>query len=191
LLNIDGVLEMLLSEVQAENPPHPNPVNGERESSLADSLLVTGERESGPAFDLDSHIFYLLTQVFARRNRDLARSLKPLGVTVAKWRVLAVLGDRDGATMSQLAELSSIDRTTLTRTLDQMVRDGLVERRAGPSDRRIVHLHLTGSGRDLLAAVLPIVMTQNQRAIGGVGANDLAMLRGTLRRMIENLDGDP
>lgn len=143
-----------------------------------------------PAFDLEAHVFYLFTQIFGRRNRHLTEQLKPLRITVPKWRVLAVLHERPNCTMNRLADLTTVDRTTLTRTLDQMVRDGLVARRADSRDRRSVRLHLTPKGNEAFDLVLPRVVEQNERAMRGLGARDLAALRATLHRMVRNLDPD-
>jgi DNA-binding MarR family transcriptional regulator len=143
-----------------------------------------------PAFDLENHIFYLFTQIFGRRNRDLGEKLRPFGVTVPKWRVLAVLQDRPGIAMSRLAELTTVDRTTLTRTLDQMVRDGLVLRQADRRDRRSIRLRLTRKGANTFTEVLPTVVEQNERAAHGLTVEDLGALRRTLHRMVRNLDPD-
>jgi DNA-binding MarR family transcriptional regulator len=141
-----------------------------------------------PEFQLDTHVFYLFTQIFGWRNRDLTEKLKPFRITVPKWRVLAVLSQRPGMTMNRLAELTTVDRTTLTRTLDQMARDGLVERRGDARDRRSVLLHLTAKGEDAFRLVLPSVIEQNERAVIGLSAAELAALRDMLHRMVRNLD---
>jgi DNA-binding MarR family transcriptional regulator len=139
-------------------------------------------------FVLDDHVFYLFTQIFGRRNRALAAGLRPFGVTVAKWRVLAVLDHSPGATMGALAHLTSVDRTTLTRTLDQLAKDGLVDRKADERDRRLLRLALTPGGAALFRRILPIVEEQNARALEGLSGAELDQLRAQLRRMIANLD---
>ena len=143
-----------------------------------------------PAFDLEEHVFYLFTQIFGRRNRHLSEQLKAFRITVPKWRVLAVLHERPNCTMNRLADLTTVDRTTLTRTLDQMVRDGLVARRADSQDRRSVRLDLTDKGIEAFRLVLPRVIEQNERAMSGLSARDLASFRATLHRMVRNLDPD-
>jgi DNA-binding MarR family transcriptional regulator len=141
-------------------------------------------------FPLDDHIFYLFTQIFGRRNRDLAEKLKPFRITVPKWRVLAVLNERPNCTMNRLAGLTTVDRTTLTRTVDNMVAQGLVARRADPKDGRSVRLQLTAKGVDAFRLVLPSVLEQNERAVRDLDQAELAMLRGVLHRMVRNLDPD-
>jgi DNA-binding MarR family transcriptional regulator len=141
-----------------------------------------------PAFRLDDHIFFLFTQIFGRRNRQLAAKLKPLAVTVPQWRILAVLHERAGSTMNELADLTTVDRTTLTRALDRMVRGDLVTRRSNAHDGRSIRLYLTTAGEAAFRRVLPRVLEQNERAVRGFSAAELAALRTMLHRMIGSLE---
>lgn len=147
-----------------------------------------GAAPIGAPFTLDHHLFYLFTQILGRRSRQLGELLRPFGITVPKWRVLAVLGERPGCTMNQLADYATIDRTTLTRTLDQMVADGLIERISGAQDRRNVHLRLTAAGSRKLKRVLPIVLPHNGRAVDGFAPAELDRFYDDLHRVLRNLD---
>ncbi len=151
---------------------------------------LKGPTRAPPVFKLESHIFYLFTQIFGRRNRRLAAALKPLGIGVPQWRILAVLHERPGVGMNELADLTTVDRTTLTRAVDRMTRDRLVVRRSDAQDRRSVRLHLTAAGRELFRRVLPRVIAENERATRGFGAAELAGFRAQLNRMVRNLDPD-
>jgi DNA-binding MarR family transcriptional regulator len=154
------------------------------------TMVRAGAAETPAPFALDSHIFYLFTQIFGRRNRALARELAPLGIDVPQWRILAVLHERPGCTMNELADLTTVDRTTLTRALDRMVAGGLATRRSDAQDRRSVRLSLTPVGRDAFRRVLPRVIEQNERAVQGFTAEELAAFRALLHRMVRNLDPD-
>ena len=81
-----------------------------------------------PEFDLDGHLFFWLTQVIGARDRRLNAELKDFGLRVPEWRALAALYSRRHCTMSVLADLASIDRTTLTRTVDRMQDAGWLAR---------------------------------------------------------------
>ena len=151
---------------------------------------VRSLQASRRTFDLEGHIYFLFTQIFGRRNRHLGEKLAPHAITVPKWRVLAVLHERPGVTMNQLADFTTVDRTTLTRTLDQMVEDRLIERRDDARDRRAVRLHLTGHGREVFEKILPLVMDENERATQGIAPGELAQFGRTLQRMVRNLDPD-
>jgi DNA-binding MarR family transcriptional regulator len=162
-------------------------VGAMRERRARSMLTVAA---SHPAFHLESHVFFLFTQIFGRRNRQLTEALKPLAISIPQWRVLAVLHERPGLTMNQLADLATVDRTTLTRALDAMVRRRLVERRADTRDRRSVRLHLTETGNAAFFQVLPRVVEQNERAMAGFTEAEGAVLRSMLHRMFDNLGNE-
>ena len=139
------------------------------------------------SFRLESHLFYYFSQILARRTRALNAQLQPFGLDYARWRVLAVLNEAASMSMGRLAELSSVDRTTLTRTLGLMEAGGLIRRAPNMADRRGVDISLTAKGRRLLGEILPQVLAQTARAVVGFDADEVARLRGLLARMVENL----
>lgn len=143
---------------------------------------------SSADFDLEGHVFYLFTQIMGRRNRQLQEQLEPCSVSVPQWRILAVLHERAGCTMNELADVTTVDRTTLTRALDRMVAEGLVARKNDARDRRNVRLDLTPAGDDTFRRVLPRVVAQNERAVEGFSAAEAASIRALLHRMLRNLD---
>ena len=97
--------------------------------------------------DLTSYVFHLFAVVGRHREARLEAELKPIGLNLARHRALSVILALEPCTMSELAEYSAVDRTTLTRTVDQLVDAGLVERATPREDRRQVVLTLTDEGR--------------------------------------------
>lgn len=144
-----------------------------------------------PAFELDAHPFFWLTQVTAARDRQLASALKGLGLRVPEWRALAALYSRRGCSMSELADLASIDRTTLTRTVDRMQEAGWLTRVCDGEDMRVTRLALTGAGERLFARVWPIVARLNEAAMAGLPPSAVDGLRSMLAHMKQNLDEEP
>lgn len=140
------------------------------------------------AFDLDSHVFYWLTQVIGARDRELTQGLREFGLRVPEWRALAALYARQRCTMSELAELATIDRTTLTRTVDRMQDAGWVARLADSDDMRVTRLALTAGGRRLFDKVWPAVQRLNELALAGLPKADIQQLHKTLERMRSNLE---
>jgi DNA-binding MarR family transcriptional regulator len=144
-----------------------------------------------PAFELDEHVFFWLTQVMGARDRRLNAELKGFGLRVPEWRALAALYSRRKCTMSELAELASIDRTTLTRTIDRMQDAGWLSRTADGEDMRVTRLALTASGERLFARVWPTVERLNDAAVAGLPPTLVERLRGALAQMKSNLDEPP
>jgi len=144
-----------------------------------------------PAFELDRHVFFWLTQVIGARDRRLNQALKGFGLRVPEWRALAALHSRRHCTMSELAELASIDRTTLTRTVDRMQGAGWLARLSDGADMRVTRLSPTAAGERLFARVWPTVAQLNDAALAGLSAAAVERLRATLAQMKSNLDEEP
>lgn len=89
----------------------------------------------------------LLSQVERRVTRRLADLLKDAGATVEQWRVLMMLSDGSGHTMTEVAEFALVPAPTLTRLVDHMVADNFVYRRVDQQDRRRVKVFLSDRGR--------------------------------------------
>lgn len=144
-----------------------------------------------PAFDLDGHVFFWLTQVTAARDLQLASALKAFGVRVPEWRALAALYARQRCTMSELADLAAIDRTTLTRTVDRMQDAGWLARLSDGEDMRVTRLALTAPGEKLFARMWPVVQRLNRAALVGLPPGAAEKLREALAHIKRNLDEEP
>ena len=121
------------------------------------------------AFDLESHAFFWMTQVIASRDRQLAVELKGNDLRVPEWRALASLHARKTLSMSELADLASIERSTLSRTVDRMQRSGW------PEDRTEVTLTHLGN---VIAASLPLTLHQAVSQ-GRANSGDTLLMVGT------------
>ncbi len=92
---------------------------------------------------------------FRNNMRQLQRSLgwqaksdaACCGVTVAQCHALLEIGCNSGITLIDLASALTLDTSTISRTIEGMVRDGLVKRKAQPDDRRYLSLTLTQKGQ--------------------------------------------
>lgn len=86
-------------------------------------------------------------------------ALRPSGLTNTQFSTLAVISLSEGSagidlTMSELAARIGVERTTLTRNLEVMRRDGLVRVMAG-ADARCKRIELTAKGRAALQRRCP------------------------------------
>jgi homoprotocatechuate degradation regulator HpaR len=79
------------------------------------------------------------------------------GITEQQWRVLRVLWEDDGSSLSALAAATLIPGPSLVGVVDRLTRDGLVIRRRSEIDRRVVHIFVTREGKALERAVKPRV----------------------------------
>ena len=95
-----------------------------------------------------------------RAARALARrfdeALRPVGMTSGQFSLLMSLNRPEPPTISDVAELLAMDRTTLTAALKPLKRRKLVTIAVDKEDRRSRRLALTADGRALLASAVPI-----------------------------------
>ncbi len=91
-------------------------------------------------------------------HRLMAREVARVGLTVPQFFVLRGLAHRERAkeacSVGDLAERLQQSYPTVTGILDRLEREGLVERRRDPENRRVVRVRLTDQGRALLEELL-------------------------------------
>lgn len=130
---------------------------------------------------------YVLNRVTSRLNVDFQSALRQRDMTLTHWRVLAFLNETDGLGVSALADCTVTDQSTLSRALQQMEKNRLVERRAGTADNRFVEIHITTTGRQLFADIIPLALQLRDRALEGLADADREHLLDLLSRILDNL----
>ena len=111
-------------------------------------------------------------------------ALRPSGLRVTQFSMLAALARRGEANLRQLEEALAIDQTTLTRSMGVLERDGLTERVDNP-DRRVKAMRLTAKGRATLAAARPLCSLAQDRVLGELGAKGWADARRRLAHLLD------
>ncbi len=138
---------------------------------------------------VDDYLPYLLARASHLVSSGFHAELRRRGVPVGVWRVLATLCDREALTVGELAERVLMKQPTLTKLVDRMVAEGLVERREVPGDRRKVEVRITAEGRHRVAPLLAAAR-EHERAILAVctGAGG-RVLKETLATLLRALAG--
>jgi DNA-binding MarR family transcriptional regulator len=115
----------------------------------------------------------------------LAAELADLDLTASEISALANLADGQGRTVSELGAATGTRPTTLTSVLDRLERRGHITRGARPGDRRAVLIELTGSGRLAAARIGQAIASLEHRALGGLPASAITVLRTALQALTE------
>ena len=127
---------------------------------------VVGDRkaEVGSA----DYLFHLLAVISRRRDCELDHLLQGLKLNIGRYRALATIDVFGPCTMTAFANLSPLDRTTNTRTVDHLVRSGWVSRSKDADDRRQIYIALTEAGVDLYHRARDIISAHNSKLIEGI-----------------------
>jgi MarR family transcriptional regulator for hemolysin len=138
---------------------------------------------------------------FAFVINDVARLLRTcadhkageFGMSRAQWAVMVRLERHQGLKQSELAEMLEIQPITLTRLVDRLCDNGLIERRPDPDDRRAKRLFLTPAARPVMDRLDALGQELLGAAVEGLTPADvellsakLGLIKHNLRRMLEN-----
>jgi DNA-binding MarR family transcriptional regulator len=140
--------------------------------------------------DLTTYVFHLFAVVSRHREARLEVALRPLGLNLSRHRAISVIQALEPCTMSEVADFSAVDRTTLTRTIDPLVAAGLVRRTTPPEDRRQVILTLTDAGHDACRRSLRAIFQLNRELLAGVAEAEQRAVARTLEAFVGRLISD-
>lgn len=107
----------------------------------------------------------------------------------AQGRILYVLWQGDGLTISQLSVQTSLANTTLTSMLDRMERSGLIQREPSPTDRRALLVRLTDKAHALREDYDRISQRMNEMYYLGFTEAEIRQFESYLQRVLDNLQG--
>jgi DNA-binding MarR family transcriptional regulator len=141
-------------------------------------------------FSLDDSYGYLVNLAAQRLKYELHQAFQAKGydVTPEQWAVLNRLWEQDGLSQVELAERTFKDKPGTTRILNLLEKKGIVVRHSDDSDRRVLRVFLTQTGKDLKDKL--ILCAQEVLAKGGkdLTSQELAQFNRTLNQILSNLE---
>ena len=126
----------------------------------------------------------LLVEASRRATADLERVLGPQGLPVEFWRVLEVLSDENGRSMSVLADAVSMKLPSLSKLIDRMVAQALVQRAPDPLDQRRVLVYISDVGLEKVRGLRGSVQKQRSSLESSLGTEAGRELKRLLQAFI-------
>ncbi|MEM1298892.1 MAG: MarR family transcriptional regulator [Pseudomonadota bacterium] len=140
--------------------------------------------------DAETNAGFLIHDVSRMMRGWFDERAQDLGLTRAQWRVLVHLAAREGVNQRELSEILEIDTVTLGRHIDRLERDGWLERRPDPKDRRAWLLHLLPAARPVLDQMEALAERTMTLALDGLGEAERAQFIDVLTRIKRNFTED-
>ncbi|MFJ2815267.1 MarR family winged helix-turn-helix transcriptional regulator [Streptomyces sp. NPDC091279] len=129
----------------------------------------------------------LLSSAERLMTRRLTLALEAEGCGVEEWRVLSLLSDGRGHTMSDVAEYALMPAPSLTKLVDRLVSGALAYRRKDPGDGRRVLVYLSARGRSRHRAVAALARRAEEQLWGGpAGVRELTDGLSRLKALLAN-----
>jgi len=130
---------------------------------------------------------YLLLRVVARLEKAVHDWTRRHGLKLHAARVIMRLMHRDHLLVRELAELTSIEISTLSHLLKRMGAEDLVTRERDSGDNRSVRVSLTDKGRRIGAEIEPVYLGINDLTMRGLSEAEIAALKNALGRVYANV----
>jgi DNA-binding MarR family transcriptional regulator len=121
----------------------------------------------------------MVTRVVTQLYDDV---LRPSGLRVTQYSILATIARMGEASLKQLEDGLAIDQTTLTRSLSLLEREGVIERASHP-DGRIKAMRLTWKGKRALGEARPLWAQAQGKVLRELGTEAWADTQRRLTRL--------
>ena len=139
------------------------------------------------AFDHQGYVPYLLRRITDTLIDNFTAGLKPYGITLPMWRVLAVLHRRGPTRFKVLASQTLIEPPTLSRLVAALHGKALITRTSSDVDARGLLLAPTAKGLDIVERVTPHAMAVEQETLAGLTEDEAELFRRLVKRVCANL----
>jgi MarR family transcriptional regulator for hemolysin len=144
-----------------------------------------------PKLPMEREIAFTIMDVARMLKTYADQRARQFGISRAQWGVLVRLDRSEGLKQSELAEILDLQPISLTRLLDRLAENGLIERRADPNDRRANRLFLMPAARPLLAQLVELGTDMMATVLEGLDPKsnermlrDLGSIKDNLRSAI-------
>ena len=163
-------------------------------SELPDNCPWLEAGEHGEQLEIqDFPTFLLMRLAVATRNGITLRYLRPHGITLPEWRLLALVARYDTLQFGEVTAGSSMDKGQVSRTLHAIHTRGLVQlNAAAPGERRSplsprVEVSITPAGKALFELILPVARQTQMGLINMMSAEERVVIHRVMCRMLRQL----
>ncbi len=133
---------------------------------------------------LEDFLPYRLSVLTNRVSHAIARQYGDrFGLSIAEWRVMAVLGHFAPASANEVSERTAMDKVRVSRAVARLKRSGLIVAATDRADRRRSALRLSGPGKRIYRRIVPLARGLEAELIGALTPAERATLDGLLAKL--------
>jgi DNA-binding MarR family transcriptional regulator len=140
-------------------------------------------------FKFENSFGRILGVAYTSLFRHLSKLMKEenLPITPDQFRVLTHLWQKDGLQQSELANCTNRNRANVTRILDILEREGIVERRDDENDRRVFRIYLTEMGKSIKERTALCAEQSIKDSLKGLSEEEIQTCTRVLLKIKSNL----
>ena len=136
---------------------------------------------------LDGQLCFSLYGAAIAINRAYKPLLDELGLTYPQYLVIAVLTEKDGQTIGDIADRLGLEPSTITPLVKRLEQSGLLTRRRNPQDEREVNVTLSKPGKEVYARTGCLRNELLKRS--GMTANELIAFNRQVQKLRDAVAG--
>lgn len=151
--------------------------------------VATGHAETGGFRAADRTFGFLIHDLSRLLKRRFERAARHTGLPITRSQaaVLLYIARHQGVSQAEVANWLDIEPIALVRMLDKLHEEGVVERRAHPTDRRVRTLWLTPGAERVVESILDINQAIREEAFAGLTAEVRDAMIAALGKVKDNL----
>lgn len=111
-----------------------------------------------------------------------------LPITPDQFRLLSHLWQKDGLQQNELALCTNRNRANVTRVIDILEREGIVERKDDSNDRRVFRIYLTEKGKSIKEQTAKCASQSIKDALKGITKNEIEICTNVLLKIKKNIE---
>jgi len=133
---------------------------------------------------LDAYLPYRLSVASNAVSELISRAYQDrFGLSVPQWRLICVLAEDGALTQGQIVARTVMDKVTVSRAAQGLLKRHLVSRTAHHADGRSHTLALSSQGERLYAEIAPLALSYEQALIAGLTPDEVDGLKRLLSRL--------
>ncbi len=132
---------------------------------------------------IDNYLLFQLALASHTFSEEFYQQLRAKGVSPAKWRILINLFDCPGMYLTSLAKYVLYEQSRVTKLVDQLVSEKLVEKKTSHQDRRRVSIHITEAGTKLVAPLIEQAKAHEASVLAKLSPSDQNNLKSILKTL--------
>lgn len=110
------------------------------------------------------------------------------GITISQCHAIVEIGRSIKISSTKLAKLLSLNKSTMSRNLDNLIKDGLVTKEPHPSDRRSVIIRLTDKGINIFNKIESDMDEYYKNIFISIPENDRFQVLNSLQILIDAIN---
>jgi len=131
-----------------------------------------------------SSLGWMIQRISGRLDRTMAENLAPHRLTIQHFAVMMTVLEEGGLSQTEIGRHFGMPAYAISRAIDHLESEGLLERRAHQTSRRTHTIHATEAGRSLSQTLFGVVEKVNAELTAGLSTDQRKGLRNLLQQIL-------